>query len=182
VKTASVLLACVLMVCLLESCGRQESSGSVNREHAHAEGRRARLHGEHDELRLSIEQGCVGELYADRLRKADNVYISMIDSGPLPYSLYHVYDETAGYTLLGDPTGYVVLCDAYGGGYARNFRRSDSSAESVWHYEFDIGSGLTYILRGEFDEVTRSAKWERLGDLDPKRLAEALKQGMGGDR
>jgi hypothetical protein len=79
-----------------------------------------------------------------RKQGGGNLYVREILGEPIPFQLF-TFDLAEGYTVVVEAKEKItVLCSAFGGGYASNFRLSKEGADTVLRYRYTSGSGFRF--------------------------------------
>lgn len=101
-------------------------------------------------IEKAIKNGHLGENLAKRAQKTENLYLTELkDTGE--YRVFSFSDYKSGYTAMIDKDKLVLLCKAFGGGVARNFKVSNRTGHKVLYFEYDSGSGVSKRQRGHYN-------------------------------
>lgn len=106
-------------------------------------------------IEKAIKDGELGENLAKRAQNTENIYVTEIKNPGVDYRFFTFSDYKAGYTIMIDKGQLVILCKAFGGGIARNFKIDNKSGHKVLHFEYDSGSGITRRQKAKYNLGSR---------------------------
>ena len=107
-------------------------------------------------IEKAIKDGDLGENLAKRAQKAGDLHLTELnDTGE--YRVFSFSDFTAGYTAMIDRDRLVLLCKAFGGGVARNFKVSNRTGHKILYFEYDSGSGVSRRQKGQYSLGSRKS-------------------------
>lgn len=103
------------------------------------------------DIETAIRSGKIGQEYAERAKKLQELHVAEIRGQKIPYQLFTFSDFQGGYTLLIEAeVKFVVLCSAVGGGFAYDFTMAKESGTTTLHYRYTSGSGRRFEHRGRY--------------------------------
>lgn len=116
-------------------------------------------------IEAAIKAGALGEDFAQRARKTGNLYVLELKDTGIPFPVFTFSDYQAGYSVLVESDRLVLLCAGFGGGYAEDFAIRQQGEKQVLTYTFNVGSGMSYTLSGQYVLGSGTATWQSWPDL-----------------
>ena len=118
----------------------------------------------------AIKSGELGADFAERARKAGNLYLHEVRNPGIPYKVFTFVDHRAGYTVMVENNHLVLLCAGFGGGSARDFVIKKERGREVLFYRFDVGSGISHELSGHYVLGSGRATWDTWDKIKPQQI------------